>query len=420
MLSSISLSQAPKNSKVSKGPRALALLQISPTGKATLVPIAILINGDYFDAGAYKADPVPMALWGGTVYEGIRTGVSQGLFTVKGVLEQPDTHQWKAEGTWQTTEMLKSKPHKEQVANEPRGMNDDSGPPVLRHYGSAKPKPPETPPPAPATTSTPSEPKPASVPPSPAAPPTPQQPAAPAPSTVDRAEMQGPVLKRGKPAPTEPEPEVAPTQPPKTGAAPKSSSPAVQLIPAISDAGGPDPRPYKYNMTSAEEQQFRSKMLAFAATEVNNRARELEAGTIGQPAPKPSTQAKKKTAAGPQPHFENVEFHVFDLVNSNEPVLVLTAQADLPSSQTRTSDNQFLVSIVYNQDVNGDFHKVLSNVTDTRHLDVLPNYEFIDAVDVDGDGRGELLFRKNSDTGSAFVIYRVIGSQLYALFQGTL
>src|ERR1051326_5346110 len=339
LLLSISLGQVPKSPKVSKGPRALALLQISPTGKATLVPIAILINGDYFDAGAYKADPVPMALWGGTVYEGIRTGVSQGLFTVKGVLEQPETHQWKAEGTWQTTEMLKSKPHKEQIANEPRGMNDDSGPPVLRHTGSAKPKPPETPPPAPATASTPPEPKPAATPPPPPAPPTPPQPAQAAPSTEDQPEMRGPVLKRGKPAPTEPEPDVAPTPLPKSGVSAKSSSPPLQLIPAISDADGPEPRPYKYNMTPAEEQQFRTKMLAFAATEVNKRARELAAAAIGQPDSKPSTQAKKKTTATPQPHFENVDFHVFDLVNSNEPVLVLTAEAEMPSGANRSSDN---------------------------------------------------------------------------------
>jgi hypothetical protein len=58
-------------------------------------------------------------------------------------------------------------------------------------------------------------------------------------------------------------------------------------------------------------------------------------------------------------------------------------------------------------------------VTDTSHLDVIPQMELIDAVDVDGDGRGELLFRQFSDAGTAFVVYRVIGNQLYALFQGT-
>jgi len=46
--------------------------------------------------------------------------------------------------------------------------------------------------------------------------------------------------------------------------------------------------------------------------------------------------------------------------------------------------------------------------------------DLIDAVDVDGDGRAELLFHEVSDTGSAFVVYRVIGNQLYPLFQGSL
>ena len=57
-------------------------------------------------------------------------------------------------------------------------------------------------------------------------------------------------------------------------------------------------------------------------------------------------------------------------------------------------------------------------MTDTEHLDVIPRLELIDAVDVDGDGRGELLFREVSDAGSAFVVYRVIGDHLYPLFQG--
>jgi len=73
--------------------------------------------------------------------------------------------------------------------------------------------------------------------------------------------------------------------------------------------------------------------------------------------------------------------------------------------------------LVEREDINGDFHKVFAEVTDTDHLDVLPRYELIDAVDADGDGRGELLFQQISDDGSTFGIYRVIGDQLYQLFQ---
>ena len=67
-----------------KGPRALALVELSPNGKARLIPIAIMVGDKFYDASAYKASPVPMALWSETVYEGERSGVSQGLFTVGG------------------------------------------------------------------------------------------------------------------------------------------------------------------------------------------------------------------------------------------------------------------------------------------------------------------------------------------------
>ena len=41
-----------------------------------------------------------------------------------------------------------------------------------------------------------------------------------------------------------------------------SASNPVQLIPAISDAGGPEPRPYAYSLKPEEEQKLRKKILA--------------------------------------------------------------------------------------------------------------------------------------------------------------
>ena len=124
-----------------------------------------------------------------------------------------------------------------------------------------------------------------------------------------------------------------------------------------------------------------------------------------------------------QPIFEDVQLRVFDLGNVNEAELVLTAKARMPQSphqkQPANPDLQYMITIVARQDVNGDLHKALANVTDTQHLDAIPKLELIDAVDVDGDGRGELLFREVSEAGTAFVIYRVIGDRLYPLFQGT-
>jgi len=94
--------------------------------------------------------------------------------------------------------------------------------------------------------------------------------------------------------------------------APAASSP-IQLIPAISDAAGPDPRPYAYSLKPDEEQTLRKKMLALAAEEVRAWAAQPEA-TGAQPAPRAAKKAKP-----PQPAFEDVKLHAFDLSNSNEP-----------------------------------------------------------------------------------------------------
>jgi len=107
--------------------------------------------------------------------------------------------------------------------------------------------------------------------------------------------------------------------------------------------------------------------------------------------------------------------HVFDLSSSNEAVLVLTANATLGNG---SGDLVYMTVLVARQDIYGDLHKVFAQTTDSKHLDVLPKFELIDAVDADGDGRGELLFRLSSENGSAFGVYRVIGDKLWPLFEG--
>lgn len=427
-----------------KGPRALGLVELAPNGKAHLIPITILYNGKFYDAGAYKASPVPMALELETVYEGIRTGVSQGLFTVTAALEEKATNTWIGEGTWLPAGSIPPKSaNKTSASSRPRGMDDDEGPPKLRRSTPEKAKPPETAPSAPTqpaapqttpssgsgtapSTSPASSPQAApaaTAPASSAAPPTDQE-------GKDQEDKDRPALRRGKPAPKPPESLGKPlATPPKTAAHPPTTpaaSPAsqIQQIPAISDADGPEPRPYTYSLKPEEEQQFRSQMLTLAAEEIRARAKQLAGETIASaPSRASSPRAKPSAAKSVQPNFEDVQLRVFDLSNSNEPEAVLTARARLPqrtgAKENAAPDLQYFVTLVARQDINGDFHKALANVTDTQHLDVLPRFELIDAVDADGDGRGELLFRQVSDAGTAFVVYRVIGNQLWPLFQGT-
>ena len=96
--------------------------------KARIIPVAIMMDGKFYDAGSYKASPVPMALDFGVVYEAFQSGVSQGTLTIT----QPGqlNHEWIAEGTWLPAGMKDPKAHKKYEA--PVIADDDKdGPPVL-------------------------------------------------------------------------------------------------------------------------------------------------------------------------------------------------------------------------------------------------------------------------------------------------
>jgi len=410
--------QSTRREPARKGPRAVALLELPANGKARLIPITVMFDGKFYDAGSYKASPIPMALQRDTVYEAVRTGVSQGLFTVLGAFHRGNA--WVAEGKW---EPAGATPTKKRPPELPAPRDDDQDkPPVLRRpgsedrseSGSETPKPNQpAPPPAGSPTATAT------------APITTSADTEQSPTDKDR-----PVLRRGKPSEEQPNsaavvpsPAHAPT-PSLPDAKTGEQKTGAQMIPAISDAGGSDPRPYSYVVKPPEEQQLRKKMLALASSEIRDRARQL-ASEGSESAPAGTSSSKTKTPAVPStlPSFEDTQFRIFDLSNSNEPVLVLTSKARLPyPSSARTgagSDLQYHVTLVAREDISGELHKAFSNLTDNRHLDILPRLELIDAVDADGDGRGELLFRQISDKGAAFVIYRVIGDQLWALFQGT-
>jgi len=161
-------------------------------------------------------------------------------------------------------------------------------------------------------------------------------------------------------------------------------------------------------------------MLALVANEVRARDQQLAAETTPPSSANGKPRQGKTAAKLSQPIFDDVKFQVFDLSNSNEPVLVLSAKAQLPPGPGSTrAPIPYFATVVARQTIYGELHKAYSSITDTQHLDVLPRVELIDAVDADGDGRGELLFREISDAGTAYVVYRVIGDQLWPLFQGT-
>lgn len=416
-----------------KTPRALGLLELAPDGKARLIPIAIMVDGKFYDASAYKASPVPLALWSETVYEAERNGVSQGLFTVRGAARAGNN--WFAEGKWQPAGSEPAKPRR--TESKPV-LDPDEGPPKLRRPGAQKPQIPENsapsaPPQAPqskAPEAAPSDTAPSPTPGPKTTPPTPDgnENA----GSANDTDPNRPVLHRGKTQTLgSKQPELQAKVTSKTGASTSevkagekktADKRVMQLIPAISDAAGPDPRPYAYDIKPEEEQKFRGKMLAMAAEAVEARAKLLSPEIGAKPPARASAAARKNPKTQP-PSFDDVQFRAFDLWNTNDPVFVLSAKAQMPKNAAKDGpamDLTYFVTLVAKADMYGELRKLHNSVTDDHHLDESPRLELIDAVDADGDGRGEFLFRQISDGGSTWAVYRAGADSLLPLFQGTL
>jgi len=382
----------------SKGPRAVAILEFDDKNRVHLIPITIMLDGEFYDASAYKASPVPMALETETVYEGLKTGVSQGFFTINRSHEVLGI--WVGEGKWEPAGLKKAE--KKKAPLEP--VEEVEGPPVLKR-GAAdksadKPKTGENTPPVKLPGPAPTEPSPDS---SISVGGMPKPKVTEAPSEPD----ERPVLRRGAPENPIETPEVSDSRG-------TSAWKVVTTIAAVSDAHDKTPHSYHYLLPPQAEADDRDKVLALAAKEFKTRT---GASTV-TPLKVPTRSSKSATTAA-QPNFENVNFETFDPSTNNEPVFVLSADVKEAKSKANNGlEIQHHVVLVVRQDIYNELHVIFSQISDPQHMDSQPRYDLIDLVDADGDGYGELLFRRTYDSGRAYSVYRVIGNQLWPLFEG--
>ena len=84
------------------------------------------------------------------------------------------------------------------------------------------------------------------------------------------------------------------------------------MIPAVSDATGPEPHTYLYPTKPEDEQTFRKKILAMAATELQNYQKPGVAPAAAKRAViKKGRNARPAKAA--LPAFEDVDLKILDL-----------------------------------------------------------------------------------------------------------
>jgi hypothetical protein len=464
----------------------VGVVQFNGSNKGTLIPVAILIDGKFYDASAYKADPIPMALESGTVYEAEQTGNPDGLFVVNGALHSQSAgsaHPWMGTGTYLPpgTETPKDSRKAEDVPVGMGGSSDD-GPPRLTRKGESKTAGPsdskssagspggqETPkggtapsgdkpadasgkqqaPPAASGSGqasgqpAPSQPAPSSSAPSQSTPrqsapgqTSPTQSSSGQTSTASSKSQSSdeadgsyyrPQLRRGKPtgpAPPDEDDKAVATKgsgSPESAAGSKTATGApVRMVAAISDSAGPDPQSYKFFWKTGEEEERRNQMLTLAADEVRAYAAALARNQIpARPAnSKAGSGARKRPTKQVQPVFENIQFQGFNLWLTDQPVMILSAEARIPVAPgaSTPASEPYSIMLVARTDIYGDLRKLYSGVTDRFHLDVTPRLELIDVVDADGDGRGELLFRETTDAGSGYLIYRATADKLWKMF----
>jgi hypothetical protein len=194
----------------------------------------------------------------------------------------------------------------------------------------------------------------------------------------------------------------------------------LKLIPAISDAAGPPPHSFKFEWVRGDEEDRRKQMMDLAKQELRT--------YVAAHSPKPQLRPKTTRASAPrksapvEPILENVQMPAFDLWNSNQPVIVMTATAHMPpppagiAHSEADSELQYSICLVTYPDIYNNLHKLYSGITDRFHLDVTPRLDLVDALDADGDGRGELLFRQTSDMGSGWIIYRPTADKLWKMY----
>jgi hypothetical protein len=386
-------------------PRALGVLQQLPNGNTRLFPVSIFLNGQFYDARFYLAKPVPMSLYDQTEYIALSDGMPVGKFVVHTAQQIPDSATWWGIGDWKpetaSSDTSKPAPAKKDkdddrpVLKKPGSddkktdtassksdgtfkPDDNTDRPVLRKPKEGKPQPQVT-----ATTG-----EKAHV-------------------DASQNDPNRPVLQRKQPVQN---------NQPLTVTAPKRVEKGAKYLVAISDPEAMNNRPYDYVWSAAEKTKWTEALTKMAMDALRKYA---------------ETQTRAPLSASAK--FGETHIATFDLDYSNQPYLIFTGRVDPtiePPPATRKAAVKkaeesapqqlatFYVTVVARLNSQDQLTQLLATPTDSLHLDLNPRLDLIDAVDADGDNRAELLFRKITDSGGSYVLYRMTPFQMTQVFDG--
>lgn len=179
----------------------------------------------------------------------------------------------------------------------------------------------------------------------------------------------------------------------------------MKQVAGVSDSNAIDTQSFTYSWAAPEDAQKMEAALETAAEQA-----------VAPPAPasppaKPKTThvTRHKTAPPPlPPALSDEEFHAFGLTFGGGATMVFTART--------TAAPEKYVTIIAQPDFYGKAQILLKQVANADDLDVTPHMRLVDAVDTEGNGRGDLIFELRGQTYRQFAIYRVANGQATQAF----
>ena len=174
----------------------------------------------------------------------------------------------------------------------------------------------------------------------------------------------------------------------------------------ISDSKPVDTQTFGYSWASPDDAMKMQDALETVAEQAV--APPVPVAKTAATAKSPRASHHKAVAAPPPPTLEDVQFHVYGLTFGGGATMVYSAH-------TATTPEKY-ITIVAQPDFYGHAQVLLQQVTGEDNLDVTPLLHLVDAVDTQGNGRGDLLFEMRGKTYRQFAIYRVAEGRATPVF----
>jgi hypothetical protein len=390
--------------------RATAVLEytgdLGDIRASRLVPVAIWDGVQYQPGGLYLAQPAPLAVLAGTQYELESDGKAQGFFNVKDAEDLAGL--WIGVGSFQAPAAPPPKkaardsghayfvkdadPDKPHFAHRPAEDNGQSDGAAAQNGGSAN---------GPTLHSRPND---GSSGDSGGSTTTAQKPEV----DPDRPTFHNRVTNQGT---ATNQMTVDPNRPRLSYTTPESQQklekpdalfglPAdMKQIAGISDSNPLDTQSFTYSWTTPDDAaKMQATLEGVAQTAVAPPAPPAPA------APKSATahttrHKSAQPAPLPPPALADEEFRVFGLTLGGGATMVLSAH-------TTTTPEKY-VTVIAQPDFYGNAQVLLKQVASADNLDATPRMQLVDAVDTEGNGRGNLIFELRGQTYREFAIYRL-------------